>query len=142
MYQSLVSHSNALRSLQREHKKHLAKEKALGDILNTLRSGYNPNYQDMAVLEAVRGWEAFAGLPSLNDRDNQADDEEASDSSETVVVPQEEEKLADGEWTSEELDKDLAGLLDTDYVSLLLEHDEHVVLPADGSICACIQFGC
>jgi protein kinase C substrate 80K-H len=56
-----------LKSLQKEHKKHPEREKALGDILNSLRAGYSPNYQDMTVLEAIRGWETLAGLPHIND---------------------------------------------------------------------------
>ena len=41
------------------------RDRTLGEILNTLREGYNPNYQDMAVLEAVRGWEVIEGLPHI-----------------------------------------------------------------------------
>jgi len=61
LYTSLVTHHNALKSLQREHKKRLEREKQLSDILDTLRHGYNPNYQDMAVLEAVRGGQGRVG---------------------------------------------------------------------------------
>jgi protein kinase C substrate 80K-H len=67
LMQSLDTHRKALKSLKREHDKHHEREKALGQILDTLRTGYNPNYQDMAVLEAVRGWEELAGLPHIND---------------------------------------------------------------------------
>ena len=97
MYLSFIEHVMALRSLQREHKKHLEREKALGDILDNLRTGYNPNYQDMAVLEAVRGWEQLAGLPHINDvgKDSTEDSEEELGSDEAAV--EEEEELDDEE---------------------------------------------
>ena len=74
--------------MQLEHQKHLEREKALGDILDSLRTGYNPNYQDMAVLEAVRGWEHFAGLTDINDVKK---DEEASEGEESSEETAEEE---------------------------------------------------
>lgn len=74
----------------------------------------------MAVLEAVRGWEALAGLPRLG--------EEASEEEGTDEVKKEEE--AAPEWSEEELEN----LLKTDYESLLFEHDEHVASPPPGSI--------
>lgn len=127
-----MDHSDALVALQREHKKHLEREKALGDILNTLRSGYNPNYQDMAVLEAVRGWEELAGLPHINDVGK-------SDAAESDSTEKEEEKkdeeAEENPWTPERLTNELETLLNSDYVSLLLEHDEHIRAPHDdGSI--------
>ena len=51
-----MQHHYALRSLRREHQHLVEREKQLGDILNPLRSGYNPNYQDMAVLETIESW--------------------------------------------------------------------------------------
>ena len=119
LYKSLVEHSNALKSLQREHEKHLEREQALGDILDSLRRGYNPNYQDMAVLEAVRGWEQLAGLKHIGHED----DEETGSDAETAAV--EEEELEEGMWSAQDLEENLGDLLDTDYVALLLEHDKH-----------------
>lgn len=118
-----MTHYWALKSLQRVHEEHLRREKALGDILDTLRSGYNPNYQDMAVLEAVRGWEHFAGLPHINDvkKDEDETQEEAESLEETS-----EEPLEKGIWTETQLEHQLNGLLDTDYDSLLLEHEKHI----------------
>ncbi|KAI0786480.1 glucosidase II beta subunit-like-domain-containing protein [Abortiporus biennis] len=125
LYQSLVEHSFALKSLQREHKKHLEREKALGDILDSLRTGYNPNYQDMAVLEAVRGWEQLAGLPHINDvkKDEEGSSEE-DESSDAESEP--EEELEPGMWSAGQLDYQLDSLLNTDYESLLLEHEKHI----------------
>lgn len=119
----MVNHRNALKSLQREHKKHLEKEKILGDILDSLRSNYNPNYQDMAVLEAVRGWEAQAGLPHIND----VGKEEGSDSPATSEVEEEVQKeVEEGMWSASDLEYRLDGLLNSDYDSLLLEHETHI----------------
>ncbi|KAJ7283361.1 glucosidase II beta subunit-like-domain-containing protein [Mycena rebaudengoi] len=138
LYTSLMEHSSALKSLQREHKKHLEREKSLGDILTALRQGYNPNYQDMAVLEAVRGWEFHAGLPHIGVEEDakaaeaEASTEEAGTKEETVE--KKEEEVDDDTWTAEELEKDLDSLLETDYVSLLLEHDDHVRTPPPGSL--------
>ncbi|EJF63088.1 endoplasmic reticulum protein [Dichomitus squalens LYAD-421 SS1] len=129
LYQSLITHHAALKSLQREHKKHLEREKALGEILDQLRTGYNPNYQDMAVLEAVRGWEQLAGLPHINDvgKEDENPDELGSDESEAAS---EEEQLEEGIWSTEQLEHQLDDLLATDYEGLLIEHDKHVGAPA------------
>ncbi|VDB86795.1 unnamed protein product [Peniophora sp. CBMAI 1063] len=127
LYQSLIEHANALKSLQREHEKHLEREQALGDILDSLRRGYNPNYQDMAVLEAVRGWEQLAGLKHIGHED----EEEAASDAEPPAA--EEEELEEGMWSALELEENLGDLLDTDYVSLLLEHDKNAA-PAAHSL--------
>ncbi|CAG8691223.1 10007_t:CDS:10, partial [Acaulospora colombiana] len=52
LFQSLEKHSNALKSLQTQYKSLQEREKQLSDVLRNLKEGYNPNYQDMAVLEA------------------------------------------------------------------------------------------
>ncbi|KAJ7229083.1 glucosidase II beta subunit-like-domain-containing protein [Mycena pura] len=143
LYTTLVSQAAALRTLQREHKKHLERERELGDILDALRKGYNPNYQDMAVLEAVRGWEYLAGLPHIGveeDAQTAAAEEDISDEEagieesdekkeEDTVVNEEEE-----EWTVEDLETGLDDLLNTDYVSLLMAHDEHAKIPPSNPV--------
>ena len=129
LMQSLVTHRKALKSLRREHDKHLEREKALGEILDALRNGYNPNYQDMAVLEAVRGWEELAGLPHINDvgKDEAA---KAEIKSEDTL-----EESVDAEmWSTSELESELSGLLETDHLSLLLEHEEHIQAPQEDSV--------
>ncbi|KAF9448372.1 hypothetical protein P691DRAFT_800879 [Macrolepiota fuliginosa MF-IS2] len=122
LYQTLIDHHNALKSLQREHKKHLENEKKLGEILDTLRRGYNPNYQDMAVLEAVRGWEEHANLPHINEvrKDDGTTEEEKKDAKE-----KEDEPLEEGMWSADQLKNELDGFLGTDYTSLLMQHDEY-----------------
>ncbi|KAG6853592.1 hypothetical protein C0991_002998 [Blastosporella zonata] len=129
LYLALLDHSDALVALQREHKKHLEREKALGDILHALRSGYNPNYQDMAVLEAVRGWEELSGLPHIAEA-------EGGEAGDNVPVKEEVTTTEDEEnpWTSERLTNELDMLLNGDYVSLLLEHDEHIRAPREDSL--------
>ncbi|RPD62087.1 endoplasmic reticulum protein [Lentinus tigrinus ALCF2SS1-7] len=131
LYQSLMTHVTALKSLQREHMEHLEREKALGDILDNLRTGYNPNYQDMAVLEAVRGWEQLAGLPHINDvgKDGENENEEEL-GSDDVTTEEEEEAVEEGMWTAMQLEHQLDDLLNTDYEALLVEHDKHVGAPA------------
>ncbi|KAF5364120.1 hypothetical protein D9756_000935 [Leucocoprinus leucothites] len=121
-YKTLIEHHDALKSLQREYNKHLENEKKLGDILDTLRRGYNPNYQDMAVLEAVRGWEEHAGLPHINEvrKEDDTTEEESKEAEE-----KKEEPLEEGMWDADKLKYQLDGLLNTDYTSLLLEHDEY-----------------
>lgn len=144
LYKSMVKHNLALKSLEREYKKHQEREKALGQILDSLRTGYNPNYQDMAVLEAVRGWEEMAGLPHINDvkkgeavevdditvNEDDIDDDESS----SVEDKEEEKPVDDGLWTKEQLDLELQGVISTDYTNLLLEHEEHINQPVEDSL--------
>ena len=131
LYTSLITHHNALKSLQREHKKHFEREKQLSDILDTLRHGYNPNYQDMAVLEAVRGWEYLAGLPHITeaDREEGSDEEDGAKSQ----VDEAKEELEEGEWSSQQLEQQLDGVLNVDHMSLLIEHDSYADEPASVS---------
>ncbi|TEB29436.1 hypothetical protein FA13DRAFT_1863628 [Coprinellus micaceus] len=133
LYQSLLNHNKALKSLKREYQKHADRERQLGDILGSLRTGYNPNYQDMAVLEAVRGWEELAGLPHINDIKKGGDAEEGGE-----VTTGEGEKAGepedDGLWTKDELDGELEDILGTDYTQLLLDHEEHINAPTGDSV--------
>lgn len=133
LYASLITHHNALKSLKREHKRHLDREKQLSDILDTLRHNYNPNYQDMAVLEAVRGWEYLAGLPLISEaeREEGTDEEEGA----TSPIDKVKEELEEGEWSVEQLEQQLDGLLGVDHASLLMEHDSYVDDPASVSSC-------
>ncbi|KAI0092510.1 endoplasmic reticulum protein [Irpex rosettiformis] len=136
LYQTLLKHHHALESLQREYKKHLEREKTLGDILDTLRTGYNPNYQDMAVLNAVRGWEYIAGLPHINDvgKDQEEEEDNLEELGSDDVEGGEAVENEEGLWTAEELDRDLPGLLASNYESLLLEHEKHVGAPTTESL--------
>jgi len=116
LFKSLESHSELLEVLLALHKNQRQRLNALEDILSSLRTGYNPNYQDMAVLEAVRGWEQIAGLPHINDV--KKDEGEG-----------EEEPLPfDGrsETSDEETESRAESILKTNHVSLLMEHDKYV----------------
>lgn len=152
LYKSMITHNTALKSLEREYKKHLEREKALGQILDSLRTGYNPNYQDMAVLEAVRGWEELAGLPHINDvkkGDSETTDDITvndvdvdADESSLVEDSEDEKQVDDGLWTKEQLDLQLQGVINTDYTSLLLEHEEHIGQPAEDTLRASLLLPC
>jgi protein kinase C substrate 80K-H len=133
LYASLITHHDALKSLQREHKKHLEREKQLSDILDSLRRGYNPNYQDMAVLEAVRGWEYLAGLPHVGEAEREEGSDEEVEA--TANIDEVKEELKDGEWSAEQLEQQLDELLRVDHVSLLMEHDSFIDEQASVSPC-------
>lgn len=85
----------------------------------------------MAVLEAVRGWEHFAGLPHINDVKK---DEEASEGEESSEETAEEEQLEDGIFSADELESEIPNALNTDYERLLLEHETHVGSPTTDSL--------
>ena len=105
-----MKHSEALKSLQARHQALQERERALSDVLRNLKQGYNPNYQDMAVLEAVRGWDGL--------NPDAVPVEEATEGSEPVP---EEEKVVDP-WD----DNTISTLVREDHISLLLQHDSHV----------------
>jgi len=92
----------------------------------------------MAVLEAVRGWEELAGLPHINDVGKDKEGENKDEPVDTASGI--EEPLEEGMWTADQLEHQLDGLLNTDYVSLLLEHEEFIQAPVDGSIRACYSY--
>lgn len=77
----------------------------------------------MAVLEAVRGWEEHAGIPHINEvrKEDGTTEEEKKDASE-----KKDETPEEGVWNAHRLQYELDTLLNTDYTSLLLEHDEHI----------------
>jgi protein kinase C substrate 80K-H len=120
LYASLETHSDLLESLLALHEAQIARTKVLEDILDSLRTGYNPNYQDMAVLEAVRGWEQVAGLPHINDVKKDAEIDETT----SEDLAQSEDKAND--INPDELKKEIEQILRTDRISLLVEHDKHV----------------
>lgn len=116
MFQSLESHSELLESLLALHRNQGQRLNVLEDILSSLRTGYNPNYQDMAVLEAVRGWEQIAGLPHINDAKKDEDEggEQPSPSDDKSEI------------SGEETERQVENILKTNRVSLLMEHDKYV----------------
>jgi len=109
LYTTLQTHSKALKSVHQYYLQYQERAAALGEILSNLKEGYNPNYQDMAVLEAVRGWDAL----------NAPEEEETEEEKKEVKV---EDKL----WTEDQIKYQLDGLLNKDYPGLLIEHDTHL----------------
>lgn len=116
MFKSLESHSELLESLLALHKNQRERLNALEDILSSLRTGYNPNYQDMAVLEAVRGWEQIAGLPHINDVKKNEDE-----GGEEPLPFDDKSEVFD-----EETEGKVESILKTNHVSLLMEHDQYM----------------
>lgn len=70
----------------------------------------------MAVLEAVRGWEQVAGIPHINDV--KKDEDEGGEEPQPYDVQH--------EITDEETERQIESALKTNYVSLLMEHDQYV----------------
>jgi len=116
LFQSLESHSELLESLLTLHRDQRQRLSVLEDILSSLRTGYNPNYQDMAVLEAVRGWEQIAGLPHINDVKKDEDE-----GGEQLLSSDDKSKIS-----GEETERQVENILKTNHVSLLMEHDNYV----------------
>jgi protein kinase C substrate 80K-H len=116
LYESLQSHKKALESYRRLYDDLKARDQALSEILATLREGYNPNYQDMAVLEAVRGWEAVEGITST----------ESKEQGQGQETQEPEEELERGTWTEEQLERQLDGLIEQDHLSLILSHESYL----------------
>ena len=77
----------------------------------------------MAVLEAVRGWEQIAGLLHINDV--KKDEDEGGEGSLPFDVQH--------EISSEETERRVDSILKTNYVSLLMEHDQYVDQPQTSS---------
>ena len=91
----------------------------------------------MAVLNAVRGWEYHAGLPHINDvgKENEEEEDNIEElGSDEVEGGEVVEAVEEGAWTAEELDRDLPGLLASNYESLLLEHEKHIGAPSTESL--------
>src|ERR1700761_9402650 len=118
LYESLQIHKNALKSFQKVHRKAKERDEILRGILNGLRDGYNPNYQDMAVLEAVRGWEALEGLQPKGSEGDEGSSQHSKDP--------DSEEVEEGEWTEGQLEYQLPSLIDQDYLALLLSHESYL----------------
>ena len=130
LFKSLESHSELLRTLLVLHKDQGKRLNVLEDILSSLRSGYNPNYQDMAVLEAVRGWEQVAGLSHINDvrKDEVGEETQPFD-------------IQDG-VSGEVIDQQIEDILKTNYISLLMEHDQFLEISQMPSSSALLSLLC
>lgn len=115
-FKTIQDHVELLHALTTEEAALRDRIAALEQILVNLNAGYNPNYQDMAVLEAVRGWEQL----------KPAEKGEPAAEGEGETEEQVEEEEAEEVWTDERI-KELKA---TDPLSVLLEHERHVAGPA------------
>lgn len=59
LYSHLLDTRSALDEIQKEKEEAEGEVSHLLDILSSLKSSYNPNYQDMGVLAAVREYDAY-----------------------------------------------------------------------------------
>lgn len=75
----------------------------------------------MAVLEAVRGWEEHASLQHINE----ASKEDGNGEKGKEVEEAKDESSEEGVWDADKFKNQLDALLNTDYTSLLLGHDEY-----------------
>ncbi|KAF8991254.1 hypothetical protein BDZ89DRAFT_1192522 [Hymenopellis radicata] len=75
---SLIEHRDALKSLQREHKKHLEREKTLSEILDAF-GRLQSQLSRHGCPRCRSRWEYLAGLPHINDvgKDASAETEDA-----------------------------------------------------------------
>ncbi|KAF8312796.1 hypothetical protein DL93DRAFT_2114589 [Clavulina sp. PMI_390] len=94
----------------------------LEKILINLKAGYNPNYQDMAVLEAVRGWEQLKPAEETKE----ASEGESTEESSEEAAPEEDEVV----WDESRINE----LKGTDPLSVLLDHERHVGGPASDEV--------
>lgn len=114
-FKILQDHIDALYHVTAEEAALRERIDALEKVLINLKAGYNPNYQDMAVLEAVRGWDQL----------KPAEEEASPEGTEESYVSEEEQV-----WTEEHINE----LKSTDPLSVLLEHERHVGGPASDEI--------
>jgi len=126
LYKSLQNHRNALKSYRSYYYSLLARDKALSEILASLREGYNPNYQDMAVLEAVRGWEAIEGIKPMGSEPEEPQAGGVSDTEIGETDEEDEEVVEEGFWTEGQLEHQLDHLIEQDYLALLLSHETYL----------------
>ncbi|WWC90142.1 uncharacterized protein L201_005075 [Kwoniella dendrophila CBS 6074] len=128
LYQSLLTHRTTLNRLRNKTDKLQNEINSLKSILDELRNGYNPNYQDMAVKAAVVGYEELQGLTSSYTSTPEEGDsltsqnEEQHQVSEPIEVKQEEEGEEGKQVEEPEIqDWELNELERKDLESLLLE---------------------
>jgi len=110
LYAALQSHSSAVKALTGKVAKLERQIMTLKSILANLEQGHNPNYQDMAVRGAIKGYQDF--LESEHPTEAVTDEHNMEDLTQEDVQ----------KWTEEELKR----LGQTDLTGLLLEHEQHL----------------
>jgi protein kinase C substrate 80K-H len=122
LYATLKSHQDGISALL-ERENELRKElRKLTDLLDDLSSGYNPNYQDMAVKGAVmayRSWRKGGDIDAQADEEedepaettNEGDEDEGGEGGRSPVAFEENIKLQklmeEGDWPRSKL-RDMA----------------------------------
>ncbi|KZT51372.1 hypothetical protein CALCODRAFT_137503 [Calocera cornea HHB12733] len=113
LYASLKSHSAAVQALTKKVSNLEGKITTLTTILAELEKGHNPNYQDMAVRGAIKGYQDF-----LDSEKGAAP--EVTEAGVEEMLKQDEDDVE--VWTAEELKR----LGQADLTGLLLEHEQHL----------------
>ena len=128
-YTTIQDHVDLLNHMTIEQAALQERITALESVLTNLKAGYNPNYQDMAVLEAVRGcgWDALKPEPTEAEGDAEESTEESTEA-EAEPIPEPEEER----WTETKIFQ----LKSTDPLSVLLEHERHISGPGGDEISA------
>ncbi|EJT97743.1 hypothetical protein DACRYDRAFT_25080 [Dacryopinax primogenitus] len=111
LYDSLLAHSSAVKTLVNKVADLETKIVTLKSILEDLEKGHNPNYQDMAVRGAIKGYQAFLEKEKITASETE------EESPEEAVKEEDMDK-----WTAEELKR----LGQSDLTELLLEHEHHL----------------
>ncbi|KZO92144.1 hypothetical protein CALVIDRAFT_313397 [Calocera viscosa TUFC12733] len=113
LYASLKSHSAAVKALTTKVANMEGKIATLKSILAELETSHNPNYQDMAVRGAIKGYQDFLESEKIPTDDVSEEDlEDLFKAAENDVES----------WTTEELKR----LGQADLTGLLLEHEHHL----------------
>lgn len=115
MYLLIKDHVDLLNHLTAEEATLRERIDALEGVLINLKAGYNPNYQDMAVLEAVRGWDGL----------NPAEEPSSGSTPDVSQSTEIENPTAAAEevfWTKDRISE----LKATNPLSVLLEHEQHI----------------
>ncbi|KAF8324464.1 endoplasmic reticulum protein [Cantharellus anzutake] len=126
-YGLLKDYVSALSALSAREDKLRERLNTLETILVNLKNGYNPNYQDMAVLEAVRGWDALKPSQEAGEVTESSETTEAPEVSEAnrgseEGVPSLEDQGTEDLWN----DDRIRILRDTDALEALLDHERHI----------------
>ncbi|KAG8985108.1 hypothetical protein FRB90_004932 [Tulasnella sp. 427] len=132
LFTSLEKHNAAIKALHARSKRLQQEIDKLEGLLDDLKSGYNPNYVDMAVINTVKAWKKMKGEvdePAEGAEGEQTSTDNASakdkDAEVDTMVGTESEDAVWTEW-------EIKGLTErTDYVSLLLDHERHLAQSLD-----------
>ncbi|GAA93397.1 glycoside hydrolase family 31 protein [Mixia osmundae IAM 14324] len=112
LYKKLESYKDTLAALKAERAQLSEKLKELGDLMATLKVGFNPNYQDMAVLAAVRGYKTYLQRYGFPDDGDEAQALQAAEDADPVDIIEAARQVSDDEIAELE-DLDSLTLMET-----------------------------